>query len=407
MIRRIVLLGLIAATSSLAGPLTVVPPREVQLARAPLELLRRDLDGLVEQGTVPGAAVLVARRGKVAFVHTTGERAPNAPMTRDTIFRIYSMSKPITSVAALILWEEGKLDLDAPVSRYLPEMADLVVAVGESGVESPDRQPTVRDLFLHTSGLTYGIFGQTRVDKAYRAAGVLNPLEPLERFVTKLGKQPLLYPPGDRWHYSVSIDVLGHVVERVSGQSLDAFMAARIFRPLGMVDTGFFVPADKLGRFAANYAPAAGGVRVRELPASSPFQFQPPMLGGGGGLVSTLDDYARFALMILGRGELDGQRVLRPETVASMLTNQLPQRVADRAIAPGVGFGFGGAVRMRVDPNAPDYVEGEFGWGGLAGTTFFVAPEQELVGVCMQQVQPHGRTLDVTVRKRVFRAVVY
>ncbi|MCA8920464.1 MAG: beta-lactamase family protein [Planctomycetes bacterium] len=407
MIRKLALLGLVTAATLVAGPLTVVAPKQVQLAERPLLELRRDLDGLVKEGVLPGAAVLVARRGKVAFVHTTGERAPGAPMQRDTIFRIYSMSKTVTSVAALMLWEEGKLDLDAPVARYIPELADLVVAVGESGVESPDRQPTVRDLFLHTSGFTYGIFGQTRVDKEYRAAGLLNPLEPMSRFVEKLGKLPLLNQPGERWHYSVSIDVLGHVVERISGQGLDAFFAERIFGPLNMVDTGFWVPTEKLSRLSAAYTPTPEGLTAKELPASSPFQFQPPMLGGGGGLVSTLDDYARFALMILGRGTLDGARLLRPETVDSMLTNQLPPALASRSIAPGVGFGFGGAVRMTFDPNAPNHPVREFGWGGLAGTTFFVAPDQELVGVCMQQVAPHGQTLDETVRRAVLRAVVY
>ncbi|MEZ6188608.1 MAG: serine hydrolase domain-containing protein [Planctomycetota bacterium] len=408
MLRRLALLVLLVTPALLAGPLTEVAPREVRLARAPLEALRGDLDRLVEERVVPGAAVLVARRGKVAFVHLAGEAAPGAPMQRDTIFRIYSMSKPITSVAALVLWEQGQLDLDAPVSRYVPELADLQVWASQGDLAEPARQPTVKDLFLHTSGFTYGLFGDTRVDQLYRDAGVLNPLEPLSAFTKKLGKLPLLYAPGERWHYSVSIDVLGHVVERVSGQRLDSFMQERIFAPLHMSDTGFFVPQDKLGRLAACYAPGEGGFSTRELPKTSPFQFQPPFLGGGGGLVSTLDDYARFALMVLGRGQLDGARVLKPETVERfMLRDQLPADLSGRAIAPGVGFGFGGSVRNAFDPRAENHVVGEFGWGGLAGTTFFVAPDQELVGVCMQQLMPHGRQLDEAVRARVLRAVVY
>jgi len=344
----------------------------------------------IEERKLVGGLGLVVRGDEVVYAETWGQRdrEKQLPMTDDTIFRIYSMSKPVTSVAAMILVEEGKLELDEPVSKYLPELTKMTVLVetksddGESRhKEVPVERPiTVRDLLRHTSGFTYGFFGNSEVDKRYRKAGVLVTDQTLVDTVKKLSQIPLKHQPGSRWHYSVSTDVLGRVIEVASGQSLDQFFQKRIFEPLGMKDTFFTVPQDKLPRLAQMYAPKArGGLRPTLAIRSRRFvDSSNRFYSGGGGLCSTASDYMAFCRMLLNEGQLDGTRVLQPETVRSMRTNQLTD-----GIQRSLGFQFG--LGFRIDR------KGIYGWGGAAGTRFWIDPKNKLITIYMVQINPTGK----------------
>jgi CubicO group peptidase (beta-lactamase class C family) len=368
----------------------------------------------VRTGTLPGVLTLVARRGQVAALDCVGscDVAAGAPITPDTIFRMYSMTKPVTSVALMTLYEEGRFQLDDPVSRFIPEFADL--RVWEDGTPLsyrttfPDRQMVVRDLLTHTSGLTYGFMGRHPVDALYRRAGVEGraPLAPQEGtpavdladMVAKLAELPLVFSPGTRWSYSVATDVCGHLVELLSGQRLDRFLTERIFEPLGMPDTGFAVDPDKSERLSACYALTPANPLVENDPAaSSTYLEQPTFLSGGGGLVSTAADYLRFAHMLLNGGELDGARILGRKTVEYMTTNHLPtggdlasmgQRVFSETTYEGIGFGLGFSVMLDPARAAVVGSVGEYAWGGAASTMFWVDPREELVGMLLTQLIP-------------------
>lgn len=342
------------------------------------------LDGLfgedVREGNLVGCLGLVSRGGKVAYCETFGhrDRAAGEEMTEDTIFRIYSMSKPITSVAVMMLVERGKLELDAPVTRYLPELGELRVrdGDGEEGVEL-ERPITVRDLLRHTSGMTYGFFGDTPVDQAYRRAGVLSRQADLEELVEVLGTLPLLHQPGTRFQYSVSTDVLGRVVEVASEMSFGAFLETHLFGPLGMDDTSFTVPKEKQHRLAEMYAPGrdgslepAGALRSWRFLNENDFE------SGGGGLCSTAADYLHFAQMMLGEGALGDVRILKAETVAEMTRDQLAE-------IPGGSRGFRFGLGVSIDR------KGRYGWGGAAGTRFWIDPEAGEVGIFMVQINPY------------------
>ena len=284
-----------------AGELPQATPQQVHIDPAQLAQADKIVREMVDKKEYAGAVTLVARHGKVVDEKTVGmmDVAQTRPMKADTIFRIYSMSKPITTVAAMMLFEENKLELDDPVSKYIPEMKNLRVYVGPKDETVPaKREITIRDLMRHTSGFTYGAFSDTPVDHMYRQQKLLDRNMPLQEFVAKLAKIPLVYQPGTRFHYSVSVDVLGRVVEVVSGKTLDVFFNERIFKPLDMVDTAFYVPASKVDRFATNYGP---GLVMIDNPAKSPYLKPPKFFSGGGGLVSTARDYARFCQMMLER----------------------------------------------------------------------------------------------------------
>jgi CubicO group peptidase (beta-lactamase class C family) len=370
---------------------------------------------LVDDQKVAGAITMIARRGKVVYFEAVGKRDIDAdlPMERDTILRFYSMSKPITSVAVMMLVDEGKIGLDDPVAKHLPELKGVKVFVRSNGdafeTESPKREPTVRDLLRHTAGLTYGIFGNTPVDEAYRKAGILAPTDTLADMTKKLGELPLQYQPGTRWIYSVSTDVLGRIVEVASGKKLDEFFAERIFRPLDMKDTGFFVPADKLSRFAATHGTADDKLRVTDAPATSNFRNRPTLLSGGGGLVLTARDYMRFCQMLASGGELNGKRLLRRETVETMTKNQLPDEAFPIAFGPiqrpGVGFGLGVSVQVNRDPFSASRI-GEYGWGGAASTHFWISPKDELVVIALQQFMPFNTRLEQTIKPLVYEAII-
>ncbi len=385
-----------------AKELPTATPEEVGLSSEKLKAVDNTVKSLVDENTVAGAVVVVARRGKVAYLKSFGmmDIEADKAMKPDTIFRIYSMSKPITTTAAMVLLEEGKFKLDEPVSKYLPDFKDLKVHGPGGKLEEPTRPMSIRDLMRHTSGLTYGIFGDTPVDKMYREAKVLGNSS-LEEMVRRLGKIPLMYQPGTKWHYSVSTDVLGRLVEVVSKKPLDEFFQKRIFEPLDMKDSGFFVPADKLDRFAANYSPDGnGGLKVKDAPATSRYLQKPKRLSGGGGLVSTARDYTRFCQMLVNGGLLDEERLLDEETIAMMLKNQLPAGVKH-----GDGFGLGFYVDLQRKGGSPAVALGEYGWSGAASTHFWISPKQGMIVVTLQQHMPFRSIIKNKVKPLVYEAV--
>jgi CubicO group peptidase (beta-lactamase class C family) len=380
-------------------------PREVGLSADKLDRIKSVVQAAVDKHQTAGVVVLVARRGKVVYLESSGKMDVEAgkAMQPDAIFRIHSLTKPITTAAALVLYEEGKFRLDDPVSRYLPELNRLGVYAGK-GDETVEvrREMTIRDLMRHTSGLTYGMPNGSPVDKLYIANKIEDPGDSLAVMVDKLGKLPLQYQPGTRFHYSVSTDVLGRLVEVVSGKPLDESLRDRIFRPLDMRDTGFVVPDEKLDRFTANHwAGQKGTLKVIDAPATSRFRARRKYLSGGGGLVSSARDYARFCQMLLNGGELLGTRLLRPETVREMTTNQLPAEAVPMTLGgfqqPGLGFGLGVSVWLGTRTSRPDPAAGEFGWSGAASTYFWVAPKSDLVVVVLQQVEPFNFGLQMAL----------
>ncbi len=397
----LVVLCFVFPSRGYAGEISVCPPSDVGMTPEKLGQISVAVQELVDKEKIAGASVLVARKGKVAFFETFGmmDKEAGKAVDEETIFRFYSMTKPITSVAAMMLYEQGAIKLDDPVSKYLEPFKGLKV-YDESGehVEAT-REMTVRDLLRHTSGLTYGFFGNTAVDKMYRKEGVLDKKTSLNDMAEKLGKIPLLHQPGTKWHYSVSTDVLGHLVEKVSGEPLDEFFQRRIFKPLSMKDTAFYVPEQKADRFAACYGPTKGkGLKLSDNPRESRFLEKPGLLLGGGGLVSTVGDYLRFCSMLLNKGELDGKRLLLAETVEMMTKNQLPAS----ANWKGQGFGLGFSVRITEEK----YGAGEYGWGGAASTHFWIHPKQELIVIALSQLMPFSGQLQKAVKPLVYESIV-
>lgn len=361
----------------------------------------------VDTGKLPGVLTLVARRGQVVHLGTSGWRDVEAglPVAEDTVYRLYSMTKPVTSVALMQLYEQGMFQLDDPVGRFLPELASLTVWSAD-GDPLPCAAPmTIQHLLTHTSGLTYGFLMEHEVDALYRAQGVGTlelagdrPTGDLASMVTRLGQLPLLFEPGTRWNYGVSTDVCGHLVEVLSGMPFDEYLAERVFAPLGMEQTGFSVRPDAVDRFAACYTPGrSGGLHRIDDPATSRFLSRPEMLSGGGGLVGTVGDYLRFCTMLLNKGELGGTRLLGRKTVEFMTANHLPgngdlssmgRPVFSETSYDGIGFGLGFSVML--DPPRAHVIgsRGEFAWGGAASTMFWVDPAEELIGMLLTQLIP-------------------
>jgi CubicO group peptidase (beta-lactamase class C family) len=386
-------------------PLPFAAPEEIGLSSTRLARLGSVMRGEVERGRVPGAVVLIARRGRLALFESFGLRDPaaGAPMSNDAIFRIYSMTKPITSVAAMMLWEEGRFLLSDPIGKYLPELSDLQVAVERDGTIErvpAARAVTIQDLLRHTSGLTYEFRGSAAVQKMYMSAKVFSRSQTSADQVATLGKLPLLHQPGTRWEYSRSTDVIGRLVEVLSGMRLSVFFARHILAPLGMVDTAFHVPPRDQARLAEAFSldPDSGGaVQLLEVRSAPNFE------SGGGGLVSTASDYARFLQMLLNGGTLDATRLLSRKTVELMTADHLgPITGAPDLLLPGHGFGLGFAVRLQA---GIAYVPGSIGqyfWGGLAGTTFWVDPAEQMFALMLIQApgqRDYFRTL--------FRDLVY
>ena len=397
-----ILLTLIAAVNILPlstlgqGTLSVAKPESVGMSGERLARLGEGMKSLVEQGRLAGAVTLVARHGKIIEFDAVGKRniAAALPMQKDTIFRIYSMSKPITGVAMMMLFEEGKWQLDDPVAKYIPEFADLKVysadADGNMVLKEQIHPVTMRQLMSHTGGFTYGYFSNTPVDKLQRDAEVLDIDNTMEEFIKRVAKLPLNAQPGSEWHYSISVDVQGYIVQKLSGMPFEAFLQQRIFKPLNMADTGFYVPAAKLKRFAEFYRyDKDGRFEVVEGGLNHDFGVVPTFASGGGGLTSTATDYLRFCQMLLNGGKLDGVRLLAPRTVELMRTNMLTPGMT--TLSPGVGFGLDFAVYTDVAAAGGYYGKGTFYWGGAAGTWFWIDPTDDLIVIGMiQQVAGTG-----------------
>jgi CubicO group peptidase (beta-lactamase class C family) len=357
-----------------------------------LAQLRSGMKELVDQGRLAGAVTMVSRHGKVVEFDASGKRdiAANAPMQKDSIFRIYSMSKPITGVAMMILFEDGKWQLNDPVAKYVPEFAKLKVYSTDANnnvVMKDQAHPvTMRELMSHSGGFTYGYFSNTAVDKLQLEADLLNPNNTLDEFIKRAAKLPLNSQPGTEWHYSISVDIQGYIVQKLSGMPFEEFLEKRIFKPLGMVDTAFYVPKEKLNRFAEFYSYDKDGklqvVGVKDG-LNHDFAAKPALSSGGGGLVSTATDYMRFCQMLLNGGQLDGTRILSPLTVELMHTNVLAPNVP--ILAPGAGFGLDFAI--YTDPAAAGgyYGKGSYWWGGAAGTWFWIDPVNDLIVLGMIQ----------------------
>jgi CubicO group peptidase (beta-lactamase class C family) len=364
---------------------------------------------MIAKNKLAGAIVVVAKDGAVVFTGTYGKMDIEAgkAMRPDAIFRVYSMTKAIATAAALILVEEKKLKLDAPLGDYVPELKDLQV-YGAEGNRAPLRAPTVKDLMLHTAGSLYG--------NADRPAGKIyqekKPLEAadLDEMARRLAMIPLAFDPGRDWVYSLSIDVLGLVVERASGMKLDRFLEERIFKPLDMKDSGFFVPAEKVDRFAANYQRGEQGLKLSDAPHESKYLKSPGLLSGGGGLVSTARDYLRFLLMVEAGGQLNGRRILAPETVRLMTTDQLPKEAFPiyfgKQVRHGTGFGLGFSVRTTDTEWDPQARAGEYGWGGAASTHYWVSPKDRVVVVTMEQTVPYSFDTEFAVKGLIYDALL-
>jgi len=365
------------------------------------------VDRYVAEGKLAGAQVQVAHRGEVALRHTVGRAdvASDRPLGDDAIYRIYSMTKPITSIALMQLYEQGRVLLEDPVSAYIPEFAEMQVFTGGTPT-APKVRPaqtvmTVKDVLTHAWGLTYGFFFQNNLDAMYREDGLGDfqlPDYTLEEGMRRLATKPLAFDPGTAWNYSMSTDVCGRLVEVISGMGLDQYFAEHITPPLGMADTAFHVPADKVHRFTSNYQlTPEDPLATFDSFDSSPYLSPPVFLSGGGGLVGTVDDYQRFVDMLLNGGELDGRRIIGRKTLEYMTINHLPegktlnelgQSLFSEAVMEGMGFGLGFSTLVDPARNGAVSSSGEFAWGGAASTAFWVDPVEEITCVFMTQLMP-------------------
>ncbi len=393
-------------------------PESVGLSSRGLQHLSRHIQGYIDDGRLPGAITLVGRRGKVVHFETHGQRDIEAakPVEPDTIFRIFSMTKPIVSIALMALYEEGRFQIDDSVSDYIPQFEGLEVIDANGGRRPPIREMTIADLLRHTSGLASRT--DPVVGAAYEAAGLWTSSSggTLQDAIDKLGTLPLKCDPGAQFNYGVSTDVLGYLCEVLSRQRLDDFLRARVLEPLGMDDTDFYVPEPELGRFAANYRPGEAGeprtVLTDRPDASSRYGSPRSYLSGAGGLVSTASDYARFCKMLANRGEFEGERIIGARTLEFMTRNHLPggrdlaqmgSESAGETRREGVGFGLGFAVLL--DPSEAGLIgtPGEYYWGGAGSTAFWVSPADDLFVVFMTQLQPSS-TYSI---RRELRSIVY
>lgn len=390
------------------APLPTARPEEVGLSSPALERLSTAIRERVASGHIPGAVALVSRHGKVAYFESFGQRDPasGAPMTNDSIFRIYSMTKAIVSVGVMMLWEEGRLLLGDPISKYIPEFATTKVGVvkGDTLETVPAERPiTVQDLLRHTSGLTYEFRGNGLVHKAYMGARVMRLKQNNADQAAMLAALPLLHQPGTRWEYSRSTDVLGRMIEVITGQTLGAFLTERILTPLGMADTAFSVPEKDHGRIAEAFAKdPENGTDVALLDVKRTALFE----SGGGGLVATTMDYARFLAMLLGNGRLGATRLLGRKTVELMTADHLGTVTgAPDLLPPGHGFGLGFAVRTSAGMAPFPGSVGNYYWGGAAGTTFWVDPAERLFAVMMIQAPVQREHYRVLFRDMVYGAI--
>ncbi|MDG2536030.1 serine hydrolase [Sphingomonas sp. HITSZ_GF] len=380
-----------------------VAPEEVGLSAAGLDAVDAAIQAQIDAGTVAGAVTLTLRHGRIARVSTLGldDIERGTPLAEDSIFRIFSMTKPVTATAMMILHDEGQWRPEDPIARHLPELADLRVLVGEDGRVAPDHPPTMEELMTHRAGFGYGLsLGEPRdrIEALYRQAAILQAPD-LDTMVARLATVPLAHQPGTLWRYSLSMDVQGAIIERLSGQRLSDFMRTRIFEPLGMPDTAFFVPPEKRHRLASLYFKPLDGPleRLAQNPMRPDPQSEPGLAMGGAGLYSTALDYARYAQMLLGGGELDGRRIVSAAGIRAQMTNRLPDALLEtRFVAghqkfrPGFGYGYNGVVFTDPGLAGIPVGRGTYHWDGAAGTWFWVDPENDLAFVGMIQLLSYG-----------------
>jgi CubicO group peptidase (beta-lactamase class C family) len=405
-------------------------PEEAGFSSERLRYITQFFQSEVDKGAIPGAVLLVARNGKIVYRQAIGyqDREKKTPMKTDAMFRIFSMTKPISTVAVMMLAEEGKIDVMAPVAEYLPEFKDVKVGVEKMdpatgkptlSLEAPARPMTVQDLLRHTSGIVYGPFGNSLVHQAYNQANLFDNGQTLAEFVTKLAKLPLAHQPGTVWEYGMSVDVLGRIVEVVSGMPFDRFIEDRITKPLGMHDTTFYINAAQTPRMAEPQVDAATGKRPEFPVTQNLTKEKVKWFSGGGGLLSTASDYARFCQMLVNGGELEGIRLLSPKTLAVMTSDQVPpgasrvgivQITQDLTPVPELGqsFGLGFAVRTQAGHTPVSGSVGDYFWAGAAGTYFWIDPQEKLYAVMMLQMPfveagPYRRGL----REIVYGALVH
>ncbi len=400
-------------------------PEEVGFSSERLKRLSAGIEKDVEQGAIPGAVAVIVRKGKVAYCEAFGyrDREKRSPMKKDAIFRIASMTKPFTSLAVMMLTEEGKIQLPNPVSRYLPDFKEAKV-----GVEKKDestgkvelalvpavREMTIQDLLRHTAGLTYGIFGKSLVKDRYNALNCMDPNQTNEELAKKLSQLPLHYQPGSTWEYSMATDLLARIVEVVSGMPFDTFVAEKICKPLGLQDTGFWVEGEaKQSRIAEPQIDPGTGKR----PAVRDVTQKPRWMSGGGGMVSTAQDYARLCQMFLNDGSLNGVRLISRKSVELMRSNHLPEGIQFAPLVPvqfgafaptpemGQGFGLGFAVRMEPGRNPLLGSVGDYSWAGLYGTYFWIDPKENLAAVYMMQNIPLRLHYRYLLRHFVYQAL--
>jgi CubicO group peptidase (beta-lactamase class C family) len=409
-----------AAPARAAAATATATPESVGISTQRLGRMHAGMQALIDRKEAGGIVTLVARDGKIVDVHTNGfqDVEGQTPMRENTIFRIASMSKPITSVAIMMLYEEGKLRLNDPVSRFIPAFKQQRVATEGGATENARRGITIRDLLTHRSGISYGFLNAGAVGNGYRTNGVVDGLTTTdmttEQGIDKLAAQPLMSQPGAAWNYSLSTDVLGRVVEVASGQPFDVFLRERIFKPLGMVDTDFVVPEAKWSRFATVYSPEGNGIRPMKDPESfgntnmSPLAYYKPgkkYFSGGAGLTSTIRDYARFALMLSGGGSVEGVRLLSPKSIELMAADHTGDLTTPGLLlGPGVGFGLGFSVVTDLAATQALGSKGMYGWSGIYGTNFWVDPKEHLVAIVMVQKYPNP-TVSAAFQPLVYQAL--
>jgi CubicO group peptidase (beta-lactamase class C family) len=411
------LIWLVVASFVCAAPLPEASPESVGMSSERLKRLDATFQKIIDEKELPGVTVMVARKGKLVYQKSFGfqDREKSTPMANDSIFRIYSMTKPIVSVAAMMLVEEGKLQLAEPISKYIPEFKDMKVGVDSvdaNGTTSfatvpAKRQITVQDLLRHTSGLTYGapLNDKTTVQRMYKEAGVGLSAKSLDDFVKALAKVPLQWEPGTTYEYSHSTDVLGKVVEAASGKNLDEFVRERILNPLKMNDTAFILPSEKLSRMAEPQPDRQTGARQVLLDFSKPTTF----FAGGHGLASTAGDYIRFCQMMLNGGELEGARILGPRTVAYMASNHVGPNIGVGTVwNPGEGYGFGLGFAVRKEPGLAQWPGsvGDYYWGGYAGTYFWMDPKEQLTVTYMSQEINRRNHYRILLRDLVYQSLM-
>lgn len=419
-------LFLLLTISALAQDLPKLSrPEDAGFSSERLNRLTQFFQGEVDKGAIPGAVLIVGRNGKMVYRQAFGfqDREKKIAMKPDAMFRIFSMSKPVTSVAVMMLAEEGKIDVMAPVAQYLPEFKDVKVGVEKMDpaggkpyltMEPAARAMTVQDLLRHTSGLVYGPFGNTLVHQEYNKANLFDPGQTLAEFVTKLSKLPLAHQPGSTWEYGMSVDVLGRIVEVASGMPFDRFLEERITKPLRMPDTAFYATPAQQARMAEPQNDPATGKRPQFGEAADLTKEKVKWFSGGGGLLSTASDYARFCQMLVNGGELDGVHLLSSKTLAVMTSDQIPPHTArvahpevtqDLTPVPELGHSFGLGFAVRTDPGRSPVSGsvGDYFWAGAAGTYFWIDPQEKLYAVMMVQ-KPF---LEVGAHRRALREIVY